>query len=322
MDRRHFHQVVAASLAATSLPAFAAYPDKPIRLVVPFPAGGPVDVIARAVAERMSAEIKGQVIVENRAGAAGQIGSDTVAKAAADGYTLLMGSTSTHSLPTLLGQSLPYNPTTSFTPIGLVGLSPTVLAVSSKLPVRDYRSFIDYAKKNPGKLSYASSGNGTLNHLVTESFKMDTGIFAVHIPYRGTGQAMTDLVAGQVDLMFDAVVTVQAQAAAGRIRPIAVGGTKRVRSLPDVPTLQELGLKDFEGSLWLGVFAPAGLPADIATSLNAALNAALATPALRERLGSAGFEANPGPSVLLGAYMKAVENRWKRVVQARGIKAS
>jgi tripartite-type tricarboxylate transporter receptor subunit TctC len=321
MKRRQFHQLAATSLAAVSLPALAAFPDKPVRIVVPFPAGGPVDVITRAVAERMGAELKISVVVENRPGAAGQLGSDVVAKAPADGYTLLMGSTSTHSLPSLLGQRLNYNPISSFTPLGLVGLSPTVLCVSTKLPVTDLKSFLAYAKSNPGKLSYASSGNGTLNHLVTESFKMDTGVFAVHIPYRGTGQAMTDLISGQVDMMFDAPVTATPQIQANRIRPIAVAGPRRLRSLPNVPTLRESGVKDFDGSLWLGLFAPANLPADVASALNTALNAALATPALRDRLTGFGFETNPGPPALLSAYMKAVEIGWSRVVKARNIKA-
>jgi tripartite-type tricarboxylate transporter receptor subunit TctC len=321
MQRRHFNYLAAATMASTAMPVLAAFPDKPVRIVVPFPAGGPVDVITRAIAERMAVELKTSVVIENRAGAAGQLGSEAASKSPADGYTLLMGSTSTHSLPTLLGQRLGYNPVTSFTPIGLVGLSSTVLCVSTKLPVTDYKSFIEFARRNPGKLSYASSGNGTLNHLATEAFKMDAGIFAVHIPYRGTGQAMTDLISGQVDLMFDAPVTVATQAQAGRIKPLAVAGPKRLKSLPNVPTFGEVGLNGFDASLWLGIFAPAGLPADIATSLNLALNNALATPALKERLIGFGFETSPGPAALLSAYMKAVEIRWGRVVKARSIKS-
>jgi tripartite-type tricarboxylate transporter receptor subunit TctC len=321
MLRRQFNYFACSVLVAAAQPAFAAFPDKPIRIIVPFPAGGPVDVIARAVSERMAVELKTGVVVENRAGAAGQIGSEAASKAAADGYTLLMGSTSTHSLPTLLGQRLGYNPVTSFMPIGMVGLSSTVLCASNKLPVTDYKSFIEYAKRNPGKLSYASSGNGTLNHLATESFKMDSGVFAVHIPYRGTGQAMTDLISGQVDMMFDAPVTAAAQIQAGRIRPLAVAGSKRLKSLPNVPTFSEVGLNGFDASLWLGIFAPTGLPADVAAQLNTALNAALATPGLREKMNGFGFEVSPGPTGLLSAYMKAVETRWGRVVKARNIKS-
>lgn len=311
----------AAASALLALPAWAAYPDKPVRIIVPFPPGGPVDVVTRAVAERMSVELKQSVIIENKAGAAGQIGSSMAAKSASDGYTLLMGSSSTHSLPSLLQQKLNYDPIASFVPVGMVGLAPTVLTVSSKLPVTDYKSFVDYAKRNPGKLSYASSGNGTLNHLVSEAFKMHSGVFLVHIPYRGTGQAMADLVAGQVDMMFDATVTVIPQAQGGRIRPLAIAGRKRSSRLPEVPTLEEMGLKEFDGSLWLGIFAPAGTPSEIVTTLNTALNASLATPALRDRLAALGFEASPGLPVSLGAYMKAVEARWGRVVRERNIKA-
>lgn len=324
MKHRVFSSLVAAGVVALGMlspSAWAAYPDKPVRIIVPFPPGGPVDVVTRAVAERMGAELKQSVIIDNKAGAAGQIGSTAAAKSAADGYTLLMGSSSTHSLPSLLQQKLNYDPVASFAPVGMVGLAPTVLAVSTKLPVTDYKSFVDYAKRNPGKLSYASSGNGTLNHLVSEAFKMQSGVFLVHIPYRGTGQAMADLVAGQVDMMFDATVTVIPQAQGGRIRPLAIASRKRSSRLPDVPTLDELGLKDFDGSLWLGIFAPAGTPPEIVTTLNTALNAALKTPALRERLVTLGFEASPGLPVSLSAYMKAVEARWGRVVRERNIKA-
>jgi tripartite-type tricarboxylate transporter receptor subunit TctC len=320
--RRQYVRIVAAALAMMAgITAFAAYPDKPVRVIVPFPAGGPVDTVTRVVAERISSELKQTVVVENRAGAAGQIGSEAAANSTADGYTLLMGSSSTHSLPTLLGQKLAYNPVSSFAPVGLVGLSPTVLCVSTKLPVTDYKSFVEYAKGNPGKLSYASSGNGTLNHLVSELLKMEAGIFAVHIPYRGTGQAMTDLIAGQVDMMFDAPVTVIPQMQANRIRPLAVGGPTRIKGLPNVPTFKELGVDEFDGSLWLGLLAPAGTPPEIVSALNTALNNALATPALRDRLESLGFAVQPGSPSAMSAYMKAVETRWGRVVKARNIKA-
>jgi tripartite-type tricarboxylate transporter receptor subunit TctC len=320
--RRQYARILAATLATMAgITAFAAYPDRPVRVIVPFPAGGPVDAVTRVVAERISSELKQTVVVENRAGAAGQIGSEAAAHSTADGYTLLMGSSSTHSLPTLLGQKLAYNPVSSFAPVGLVGLSPTVLCVSTKLPVTDYRSFVEYAKRNPAKLSYASSGNGTLNHLVSELLKMETGIFAVHIPYRGTGQAMTDLIAGQVDMMFDAPVTVIPQMQANRIRPLAVGGSVRVKGLPNIPTFKELGVDDFDGSLWLGLLAPSGTPVEIVSSLNTALNNALATPGLRDRLEGLGFAVQPGSASAMSAYMKAVEARWGRVVKARNIRA-
>ena len=305
---------------SAALPAWAAFPDKLVKIIVPFPAGGPVDVITRVLAERMAADLKTNIVVENRAGASGQIGTDAAAKAPSDGYTLVMGSTSTHSLPTLLGQKLSYNPMSSFAPIGLVGLSPTILCVSNKLPVSDYKSFIAYAKSNPGKLTYASSGNGTLSHLATESFKLDTGIFAVHIPYRGTGQAMGDLLAGQVDMMFDAPATVVPQLPTGRIRALAVSGATRLKSLPQIPTFNELGLKDFDASLWLGLFAPANTPAEVISLLNYSLNGALANPTLRERLVNFGFETSSGPASSLSAYMMSVEARWSRVIKLRNIK--
>lgn len=296
------------------------FPNRPVRIIVPFPPGGPNDVITRVVAEGMREALGQTVVIDNRAGAAGTIGSDAGAKAAPDGYTLTLGSTSTHSLPTLLGQKIPYDPRRSFVPVGIMGLSPTVLAVSNKLPVKDIREFILYARNNPGRLSYASSGVGSLAHLAAESFKLETQTFIVHIPYRGTGQAMTDLVGGQIDMMFDAVVTAKTQADAGKIKILASAGRARVSSLAGVPTLDESGLKKFDASLWLGLFAPAGTPVEVVDRLNAALGKALRTPATVERLAKFGVTPAPGPASELGNYMQEVETYWRKIVETRHIK--
>jgi tripartite-type tricarboxylate transporter receptor subunit TctC len=296
------------------------FPTKPIRLIVPFPPGGPNDTIARVVAEGMRESLGQPVVVENRAGAGGMIGSEAGAKSAPDGYTLTLGSTSTHSLPTVLGQKIPFDPRKSFVPVGMIGLSPTVLAVSNKVPATTIGEFIAYAQKNPGKLSYASSGVGSLNHLAAESFKLESKTFIVHVPYRGTGQAMTDLVGGQVDMMFDAVITAKPQADAGRIKILATGGRTRVAALRNVPPLTEIGMKGFDASLWLGVFAPSGTPQDITEKLNTAMGRALRNPAIEERLQKSGVFVSPGPASELTTYMQIVENYWKNIVTVRGIK--
>ena len=312
--------VVSAALSSGLVAHAQGFPGKLVRVIVPFPAGGPNDVITRVVAEGMRESLGQSVIIENRAGAAGVIGSDAGAKAAPDGYTLTLGSTSTHSLPTLLGQKIPYDPKRSFVPVGLIGLSPTVLAVSNKVPAKDINEFIDYARKNPGRLSYASSGVGSLAHLAGESFKLDTKTFILHIPYRGTGQAMVDLAGGQIDMMFDAIVTARAQADAGKIKILATGGLTRVSGL-NVPTLDEVGLKQFNSSLWLGLFAPAGTPADVVEKLNAALVKALRMQATQERLAKFGVTPTPGPQGELAGYMQEVENYWRKIVVAKDIKS-
>jgi len=308
-----------AALTCSLLVQAQGFPGKPVRVIVPFPPGGPNDVITRVVAEGMRESLGQSVIIENRAGAAGTIGSDAGAKAAPDGYTLTLGSTSTHSLPTLLGQKIPYDPKRSFAPVGMIGMSPTVLAVSNKMPVKDIKEFISYARQNPGRLSYASSGVGSLAHLAGESFKLETNTFIVHIPYRGTGQAMSDLVGGQIDMMFDAVVTARTQADAGKIKILATGGLARVNGL-NVPTLDEVGLQKFDASLWLGLFAPAGTPSDVLEKLNAALVKALKMPATQERLAKFGVTPAPGPQAELARYMQDVENYWRKIVVAKNIK--
>ncbi|PKO29989.1 MAG: hypothetical protein CVU36_10260 [Betaproteobacteria bacterium HGW-Betaproteobacteria-9] len=308
---------LALTLGAT---AWAAYPEHPVKLIVPFPPGGPNDVVARLVAEPLGQKLGQPVVIENRAGAAGLVGSEAGARAAPDGYTLTLGSTSSHSLPTLMGRKISYSPTTSFTPIGLIGQTPTVLLVSSRLPVRSYAELVSYARSHPGKLSYASSGNGTLNHLVTEYFKAQTGTFMVHVPYRGTGQAMSDLLAGQIDLMFDAVITATPHVKSGKVRALAVSSVKRAADLPDVPSMEELGLKNFEGNLWVGILAPAGTPSEITDHLNAALQATLREPQVQARMSRMGFEAMPGSAQTLSSYMQSVQRTWAGVVRERNLK--
>ncbi len=299
--------------------AHAAWPERPVRLIVPFPPGGPNDMVARLIAEPLGQRLGQSVVIENKAGASGTLGSEAGAKATADGYTLTLASTSSHSLPTLFGQKIGYSPLNSFAPVGLIARTPTVLLVNPKVPARSYAELLGYARSHPGQLSYGSSGTGTLNHLLTEYFKGETNTFMVHIPYRGTGQAMTDLLGGQIDLMFDAVITATPQIKTGKLRALAVTSGQRVATLPEVPTLDELGLKGFQGSLWVGLLAPAGTPAAVTERLNRELQAILNRSDVRERLGSLGFEGLPGTPAAMTQYMKTVQDTWGRVVKERHI---
>ncbi len=308
-------------IASCATLAQAAWPERPVRLIVPFPPGGPNDVVARLVAEPLGQALGQPVVIENRAGAGGTIGADAGAKAAPDGYTLTLGSTSSHSLPTLLGQKIGYSPTTSFAPVGLIGRTPTVLLASPRVAAGSYAEVLARLRAQPGRLNYGSSGNGTLNHLVMETFKAQTGTFIVHIPYRGTGQAMADLMAGQIDLMFDAAITAVPQVKAGKLQGLAVSGGRRLPELPTMPTFDEVGLKDFQGNLWIGLLAPAGTPPAVVQRLNDDLQAVLKKPEVRTRMGALGFEPLPGPPAALSSHMQAVQDAWARVVRERRITA-
>ena len=308
-------------IAGCATLAQAAWPERPVRLIVPFPPGGPNDVVARLVAEPLGQALGQPVVIENRAGAGGTIGADAGAKAAPDGYTLTLGSTSSHSLPTLLGQRIGYSPTTSFAPVGLIGRTPTVLLASPRVAAGSYAELLARLRAEPGRLNYGSSGNGTLNHLVMETFKAQTGTFIVHIPYRGTGQAMADLMAGQIDLMFDAAITAVPQIKAGKLQGMAVSGGRRLPELPTMPTFDEVGLKDFQGNLWIGLLAPAGTPPAVLQRLNDELQAVLKKPEVRSRMGVLGFEPLPGPPAALTTHMQTVQDAWARVVRERRITA-
>jgi tripartite-type tricarboxylate transporter receptor subunit TctC len=307
-------------LAVLGSAAQAAWPERPLRLIVPFPPGGPNDAIARLVAEPLGQALGQPVVVDNRAGAGGTIGSEQGAKAAADGYTLTLGSTSSHSLPTVLGQRIGYSPSDSFAPIGLIGSTPIVLLAANAVGVRGFPELLARLRAEPGRLNYGSSGNGTLNHLAMESLKVRTGTFVVHIPYRGTGQAMADLASGQIQLMFDAAITAGPQVKAGRVRALAIGGGRRLPELPDVPTFDELGLKGFHAALWIGLLAPAGTPAPVLERLGTELQAALRRPEVRARMASLGFEPLPGPPSALATLMRDEGQAWSTVVRTQGLK--
>ncbi|MFI4888155.1 MAG: Bug family tripartite tricarboxylate transporter substrate binding protein [Burkholderiales bacterium] len=296
----------------------ASYPAKPIRLVVPFPAGGTTDILARAVAQKLSEAWGQQVIVDNRPGAGGNIGSDLVAKSAPDGYTLLMGTVGTHAINPSLYAKMPYDHVKDFAPVILVAGVPNVLVVNPSLPVHSVQELIAYAKANPGKLNFASSGNGTSIHLSGELFKTMTGVQMTHIPYKGSAPALTDLVGGQVQLMFDNLPSSLPFIKAGRLRALAVTSGTRAAALPDLPTLAESGLAGFEASSWFGVLAPAGTPRDIVAKLNGAIATWLASPEAREKLSSQGAIAAGGTPDAFARHIAAETVKWAKVVKASG----
>ena len=296
------------------------YPSKPIRMVVSFAAGGPTDTVARVMGARM-AELLGQpFVVENRAGAGGNIGADVVAKAPPDGYTLLMATVSTHAINPGLYRKMPYDPVRDFAPVGQVGVTPIVLAVHPSVPARDVQSLVGLLKANPRKYSYGSSGMGSILHLCGEAFKSSAGgLDAVHVPYRGSAPMMGDLVGGQISWAFDALPTVLPQAQAGAIRVIGGGMATRARALPDLPTLQEQGVSGFECYTWNAILAPAKTPAAIVARLSEAINTALADPAVFKRLQEVGVDPTPGGTPeKLGEFIKAELAKWAPIIKASG----
>jgi len=298
--------------------AQGAYPTKPVRLVVPFPPGGTTDILARAVAQKLSETWGQQVIVDNRPGAGGNIGSELVAKSAPDGYTLLMGTVGTHAINPSLYAKMPYDHVKDFTPVILVAGVPNVLVVNPSLPVNSVSELIAYGKANPNKLNFASSGNGTSIHLSGELFRAMTGVQMTHVPYKGSSPALTDLIAGQVQLMFDNLPSSLQFIKAGKLRALAVTSLERSSALPDVPTLAESGLPGFEASSWFGVLAPAGTPNDIIVKLNTAIAGWLATADAKEKLAAQGAIAAGGAPDAFVRHIAAETSKWAKVVKASG----
>jgi tripartite-type tricarboxylate transporter receptor subunit TctC len=298
------------------------YPAKPIRLVVPFTPGGRTDILARAIGQELTRAWGQSVIVENVPGAGGSIGADKVAKAPADGYTLLMGHIGTLAVNPSLYPKLPYNPVKDFAPVAWVARVPNVLVVHPGVPAKTLKEFAAYARANPGRLNYGSGGNGSAANLATEYFKVQTGTSLVHIPYRGTAPAVTDLVGGQIQVMFTGVPAVISQIKSGQVRALGVSSPKRLDALPDLPTVAEaLGVKDFEADQWYGVVAPTGTPREIVARLNTQINQALNAPELKTRLAAEGAVATPNPPEVFGKLIESEIARWRPVITSGRVKA-
>jgi tripartite-type tricarboxylate transporter receptor subunit TctC len=298
-----------------------AFPAKPVRLIVPYPPGGSADILARAIGQKLGDGLGQQVIVDNRPGAGTAIGAEATAKAAPDGYTIMLGTVSSHAINPALNPGLKYDPVKDFAPVSLVASIPFALIVHPSLPARSVKELIAIAKAKPGSLNYSSAGNGTSNHLAGELFKSMTRTFMVHIPYKGSAPALNDLIAGQVQLMYDLVLTAAPHVKSGAVRALAVTGRERSAALPGVPTVAESGVPGYEVTAWFGFFAPAGTPAAVVGTLNTETVKALRHQDLRDRLGSQGAEPVTSTPEQFSAYVKEELTKWTKVVKASGMKA-
>jgi len=315
-----FACALAASTLAYSVASAQTYPAKPIRLVVPFPAGGSLDVVARAIGQKL-AEAWGQpVVVDNRPGAGGNIGADLVAKSAPDGYTILEGALSTHAVNVSLYGKMPYDPVRDFAPITLVAVTPNVLVVNPSVPANSVKELIAYAKANPGKLSFGSGSNGSAGHLAGELFKTEAGVDMVHVPYKGAAPAMQDLLAGQIQLMFDNLANSMQQVRAGKLRALAVTTAHRSTLVPDLPTLSEAGLPGFDISTWWGFLAPAGTPKEIIAKWNAEVARILATPEMKAFFAQQGAEPSPTSPEAFAAMIQREIPKYAKIVKESGAK--
>ena len=306
---------VLAAVAAFSASVLAQeYPNKPIRIIVPYPAGQASDTITRLVGERLGKSLGQPVVVDNRPGAGGNIGTDAGAKSAPDGYTLTVA---TAALPISkhVYRKLPFDPAKDFAPITLMTITPLVLVTRTDLPVKDVASLVDYAKKNPGKLTFASSGPGTSHHLSGELFKALAGVDMLHVPYKGSPPAHVDLMGGSVDVMFDNIVPVAPHVRQGKLRALAVTTKTRAAALPDVPTMAEVGYPNFEATAWFGLLAPAGTPQPVVDKLNREIVAILKSPDLRDRLAGLGATVVADRPEEFGRFMAAEINKWAPIVK-------
>jgi tripartite-type tricarboxylate transporter receptor subunit TctC len=308
------------AFASTSLPAQAPYPNRPIQLVVPVPPGGAADFIARTVGAKLAEALGQPVVINNRGGAGGTIASAGVAKADPDGYTLLLNSITTHGIGPHLYTSLPYDPERDFSPIILLARLPLIMTVNASVPAKSVKDVVELAKAQPGQLAFASSGNGGAPHLAGELFKKVTGTSLLHVPYRGSGPAVVDLIAGRIAIMFDAAPSLLPFITAGKLRPLAAASGQRHRLLPEIPTFAELGHGGMDISLWYGIAAPAGTPQPVVRRLNSELAKILEVPGIRESFAKQGADPAGGSPEQFDAFIREESARWREVVKQAGIK--
>lgn len=317
---RRRHALLLAAGAALPMSALANFPDKPVRLVVPFPPGGAADSVARAMASRLSTELGQQVLVENRAGASGVIAVELVAKAAPDGYTLLLGTVGTHAINSAINPKLRYDPVKDFAPIALTHSLPRVLVAGPSVSAQNVAELIARAKAKPGALTYGSAGNGSTSHLAGALFESMAGVSMLHVPYKGSAPLLTDLLSGQVDLTFDSLTVYESHIRSGKVKALAVTSKVRMAALPNVPTLAESGLSGYEVSNWVGVLAPAGTPNDVVMKLNRALARFTADPAMRKQFQAQGVELASSTPDDLAAQIRADLPKWAAIVRKIGVK--
>jgi len=310
----------AATVFPCAVSAQSDYPNKPLRLIVPFPPGGSTDIIGRIVAQRLSEKLGQQIVVDNRGGAGGTIGTDAAAKAPPDGYTLAVGTTSTHAVAPGAYSKLGYDPIKDFAPVSLVAVTPYLLVVNAQVPAKSLKEFVNLAKSQPGKLNYASAGAGSTTHLAMEMLKDAAAINMVHIPYKGNGPAEIAVLANEVQAIFGSMPALLQQVKANKLRPLAVGTARRSPAVPDVPTVAELGYPGFEAALWLGIVAPAGTPARVLERLARELSAIVAAPDFREAMDKNGAEPISNTPGQFATLIRQEADRYGKVVKALGIK--
>jgi len=318
INRRQILTLTAMTLAVPTW-AQSGYPSKPITMLVPFPAGGTTDILGRLMGRHLATRVGGVVVVENKPGAGGAVGSAIVAKAAGDGHTLLMGTIGTHAINQYLYKKLAYDPFKDFAPISLVAMVPNVLVVNASSPIKTVKDLIAAAKANPGKLSYASAGNGTSIHLCGAMFEQMAQVSMAHVPYRGSAPAITDLLGGQTTCMFDNLPSAMPHIKSGALRAVAVTTAKRSATLPDVPTIAEAGVAGYDASSWFGIWAPASTPASLVSRLNEEIRLILAQPDVKQTLKEQGAEVAPDSPAQFAAFIQVEAAKWAKVVQTANV---
>ena len=321
LDRRQLLAGTAAAVALPGLRAQSAWPAKPIRFVVPFAPGGTSEIVARSVAAELTKQLGQSVFVENKPGGAGVTAMQDVAKAPADGYTMILTHVGTLAVNPYMLKNQPYDVNKDFAPVTLLAKVPNVFVIHPDVPARNFQEFVAYAKKNPGQLNYGSAGNASAGHLAMEYLKLVTGMFITHIPYRGTGPQLTDLLAGRTQASSAGMPALGAHIRAGKLRAIAVGTAQRIPALPDVPTVQEMGFKDFETSQWYGIHVPAGTPADVIKRLQEESFKALKSSSVTERFATDNAVGGGGPTAEYAAFIAREQKIWSDIVKRASIKA-